>query len=607
MQNQQPERIPKKDPRIPKVWKHIMAGILVFSFLLAGFAIYINLQWRPYLTGRIKEAISTSTDGLYSIRFDKVSVNVLTGKVSFKKIEFIPNIGVYQRMIMKGSAPRHLFIVEVAGLDLERVHPFQVYFKRELELSSVLINRPKVSMIYRDLPGKTMAALDKRNAYQRLSKYLRSIKIDKIDFHDSDFQYIDKSVKRNQVTRLKNLDIGIAGLLIDSASQFNNTKLYYTDDISVRLDDYAYQTPDGLYDVTVKEFSASTRRKNANALDVKLIPRYNEMAFAAKLKSRKGRYNLRFDEVQLEGIDFKAFNTDRRLIASRLTVSNSNASIFLNKAIPKGKGEPTLSFPQIALRRMTLNTRIDSVFLRNARIAYSEYTPQTKMKGTIFFDHIDGSISNITNDSAALTKNKISRTNITGLIMGRGRLNVTLDLNLTSKAAAFDLKGSVGNMDGELVNKMLKPLTLVEIDGGFIEQMQFQFSGDTLGSRGRLALKYDDLKISLLARNENSRLRKMNIASMAANILVLKNENPSPGESLRRASIRYSRPDSVSFISMIWKGMLVGLKETIGLDPQTQRKIEAKVQELKTIKEEREERREERLRRKEERKQRNRK
>ena len=593
--------------RIPKIWKYVMAGAAVSLLLLISFAVYINLQWRPYLANRIKEAISTSTDSLYRISFDKVTVNVITGKVSFKKIAFVPDLAVYQRMIMNGSAPRHLFIVEVASLDLERVHPFQVYFRRELELSSVLVNRPRVRMIYRNLPGRKPIVADQRNAYQRLSKYLSYIKVDKIDFHDSDFQYVDKSVKTNQVTQLKNLDIGIAGLLIDSASQFNNPKLYYTDDISVRLDDYAYRTPDSLYDITVKEFSASTRSKNARALDVKLVPRYNEMEFSGRLKSRTSRYHLRFEELQLEGIDFKAFNTDRRLIANGLTISNSNASIFLNKAIAKETGRPTLSFPQIALRRMTLNTRIDSVIIRNARVAYSEYTPQTKMKGMIFFDHIDGTVSNITNDSAALTKNNISRADITGLVMGRGRMNVILDMNLASKRGAFRLNGSVGNMDGQLVNKMLRPLTLVEINEGFIEQMQFQMSGDTLGAKGRLALKYDDLKISLLARNENSRLRKMNIASMAANILVLKNENPSPGESLRHANIRYTRPDSVSFISMVWKGMLGGLKETIGLDPQTQRRVEAKVRELEIIKEEREERREERLKRKEERKQRNRK
>ncbi|NEU08780.1 hypothetical protein GZH53_10690 [Flavihumibacter sp. R14] len=601
------EAITNKGVHLPKVWRWIMSGFLMTFILLTGFGVYINLRWKPYLTRHIKEAIITSTDSLYNISFESVNVDVLTGKVSFKKIAFIPNVKMYQRMIRRGAAPRHLFIVEVAGLDIERVHPFQVYFRRELELTSLVINRPKVRMIYHELPGIQSTMVDNRNAYQRLSKYLRSIKVDVINFHDSDFQYIDQSVKRNQVTRLKNLDINIEGLLIDSASQYDRSKFYHTQNISVLLQNYSYRTPDEMYDVEVDEFMASTRSQNARVRGFRLIPRYGEMDFSRKLNARAGRYGARVNEALLEDINFKAFNRDRRLIASRLTISNSNLNIFLNKAIPKKADKRLMSFPQLALRQMTLNTLIDSVVIQNGRIAYSEYSPQTKMKGMIFFDHIEGSIYNITNDSAALASNRITRAGITGLIMGRGRMNAALEFDLTNKAAAFDLKGSVGNMDGELVNKVLKPLTLVEIREGFIEQMQFAITGDTLGVRGRLALKYNDLKISLLARNEKARLRKMNLASIAANVLVLKNENPSPGEKLRHANVLYSRPDSVSFVTMIWKGMLGGLKETIGLDPQTQRKIEVKVLELKTIKEEREERREERLRRKEQRKQKERK
>ncbi|HUH33927.1 MAG TPA: hypothetical protein VLZ28_08225, partial [Daejeonella sp.] len=235
-------------------------------------------------------------------------------------------------------------------------------------------------------------------------------------------------------------------------------------------------------------------------------------------------------------------------------------------------------------------------------------TPQTQFKGQLFFDQIDGTILNVTNDPVVLAKNNLSRMSMTGLIMGRGRFNANLDLNLTEKAAPFNLSGNVGNIDAEKFNKMLRPLTLVEIRSGFIESMNFFIKGDIRGVHGNLAVTYNELKISLLSKKEdNLRLRKMNLASMAANILILKSENPAPNASLRRVKVNYSRPDSISFISMVWKGMLGGLKETIGLDPITQRKIAVKLRELKTVKVAREERREERLKRKEERKQKNRK
>ena len=606
MKNQQvgPEEI--KRARLSRIWKWVLSATAIVLLLLSCFAAYVNLKWRPFLTSQVKEAIAHSTDSLYSLTFEQVNVNVLTGSASFKNIVFKPDMRVYQQMVKKGSAPRHLFRVEVASLNLDRVHPWQVYFHRNLAVKSLLINRPSVKMIFRELPGMKPAVADNRTAWQRLSKYLQSVKVDHVMFQDADFQYIDQSAKRHQVTRLQNLHIGIAGLLIDSASQFDQSKLYHTEDVSIRLENYAYQTPNGMYDVNFKEFTASTRSKMAKVTGLRLNPRYGEMQFTGKLKHRKGRYDLRVDEVFLEDINYKAFNTDRRLIASRLTVSNSNANIFLNKVVPKRITDHLHTFPQIALRELNLKTRIDSVFIHNARVSYAEYIPQTRMKGQLFIDQIDGTIANVTNDPVLLAANNISRADITGLIMGRGRLNAVLDLNLTDKAAAFNLNGSVGNVNAELFNKMIRPLTLVEIRSGFIEHLKFSLRGDVRGTRGTLGVNYNDLKISLLSKNEdNTRLRKMNLASMAANVLILKSENPTPGERFRQVRMSYTRPDSVSFVSMIWKGMLGGLKETIGLDPQTQRKIAAKLNELKIVKAEREERKQVRLKRREERRQKN--
>lgn len=608
MENQPTVHLNLKLKRLPRAWKDIIIFVILLGVLMGSLAVFINFRWKPYLTRQIQEAITTSTDGLYSITFQNISVNVITGSATLKNIAFKPDSLVYARMIKEGLAPKHLFTVEVARLDLNRVHPFKVYFQRKLEMTSLLLNRPTVRMIYQKVSSLQDTVADNRNAYQRLSKYLRSIKVDDIIFQDADFQYIDRTAKRNQVARFQNLDIAVQGLLIDSASQFNQSKLYYTDNISIQLDKYEFRTPNGLYDLKLNALTASTRNKFVKIEGFKLIPRYSEMQFSAKVKTRMERYALRYDEMLLEGINFKAFNTDRRLLASKLTIRNSNSNIFLNKAIPEIKSDRILSFPQNALRQLNLQTRIDSVFIRNARVSYAEYAPQTKLRGLIFFDQIDGTISNLTNDSSTLVNNKISKISLTGLIMGRGRLNAQLELNLTDKASSFTLTGNVGIMNASLLNKILRPMSLVEVRSGFIENVQFALKGNEGGAQGRLSAIYQDLKISVLAKNkESSRLKKMGIASMAANVLIIKGANPLPGESLRQANIQYFRPESASFINMIWKGMMIGLKETIGLDPVTQRKIEDKLSELKTIKAEREERRDERLKRKEERKLRNRK
>ncbi len=584
-------------------WKRFLIVAFSLLFVIAGFAIFLNYRWKPFLTQQIKEAVSSSTDSLYTINFDDVRINVLTGSATFTKIDFVPDTAIYAKMDSQGTAPQHLFSVKVARLDLNRLHPFKVYFGRELQLASLIIQQPEVKMIYQNSSRKQDTTTDSRNAYQKLKKYLRSIRVDDIIFRDADFEYIDKSARQNQITGLKNLNIQIAGLLIDSASQFNRGKFYYTDNISVHLKNYTWRPQNGLYDIKLGDLRASVRDRSASFKDLQLIPRFAEMNFAEQRSVRTARYACRFNEISLEGIDFKAFNTNRRLIARKLTVTNSNTVIFVNKSKPAKSKNRINSFPQIALREFNLETRMDSIAIRNARVVYAEYSPISKRRGRVYFDRINGTILNVTNDEASLLKNDRCQINLTSLLMSRGRVNLDLTFDLRDSRAAFTCTGNLGNMNPTILNQIIRPLALIEIRNGFVENMQFSLKGNTQRVSGSMLVKYNNLKINLLSKNEgNPRLKKMGVASMAANILVLKNENPSSGERLRTATLNYSRPDSASFVNTIWKTLQGGIETSIGLDPATQRKIDLKIRELKVEKEDRAERREERLKRREQRK-----
>lgn len=572
-------------------------GSVVILVISAGITAYINLNWKPFLTRQISEAILTSTDSLYSISFKDIHVNILTGNVSLDKIVFKPNPAVYQKLVSKGIAPRHLYSLGVTRLSLNHLHPLKVYFKRELEMSSIVIDNPVLRMTYQKVAAPQDTVMDKRTAYERLSKYLRSIKVDNIMLEDVDFKYIDKTALRYPEIGLKNLHIQIAGLLIDSASQFNRSKLYYTDDISVSLRDYSLKTTDSLYEVKVDEFAASTRKQFARIEGLHIIPRYGEMEFAQKLQQRKSRYAMRFDEVLLEKINFRIFNTQRRLLASKLTLSSANIGVFTNAEMPQFAEDKTQNLPQYALKRFNLDTRIDTVKMQNIRVSYSEYNPESQRKGTIFFNDINGSIINLTNNADALRVNHYCRAELTSLLMGRGRFNLAINFDLTQPDAAFKYHGELGLFNSSKLNKIIKPLGLVEIRSGTINSMKFDAAGSSKGTRGTLAIDYRDLKIKLLEKNSaDSRLKKMRLASMFANIIILKTDNPEPNQRLRVVGYKYQRDLSVSFFGMLWKGLFDGIKQSVGLDEATQIMIQKKLQQVEAERADRKERKLKRFR-----------
>ena len=578
--------------------KWALIGFLILITFISGLAIYLNYYWKPIITQRIKETVYQSSDGLYRIDFDNVRMNFVTGRMHILNIRFTPDTLVYNEMKRDSIAPRHLYTVALAELILKRINPWKVYFDKDLEIGSIEIDHPSLELNFTDLKNNNGTLKEnKRTAYQRLAPYLKSIKIGDVIFKNADFKYIDHSLNGKNVTALKGLYIKISDLLIDSVSQFDSSRLYYTRDIYAELMGYNTITLDKNYSIQIKEFRASTAGAYVRMNGIRVTPNFGEMEFSRRFKFQKARYTLNIEDVQLNKVDYELLNRERRISASSLILTKANLSIFLNRQIPDSIRNKGMNFPQIALQRFKLNTTVDSVLLHNSRVDYSEYNPGSLRKGIVTFSQINGTIANLTNDSISLIKNKYSDVKLTSLLMDRGRLDVNMKFNLNDPGGAFEFGGRLGNIDAEMLNSAIRPLSLIEIKSGFIDNMIFKGTGSLNGVRGKLTCYYKDLKIALLEINSKTiRLKRKGIASIFANILIIKDDNPSPGAAVRTSNFLFKRPAHSSFFNMIWKGFAEALLQTIGFDSATQREIKVRLRKMESERIARDGRRDNRLR-----------
>lgn len=581
-------------------WSWALYFVLIFGIVLTTFAVYLNYRWKPILTERIKAAVHTSTNGLYSINFENIRTNIISGRISVKNIVFLPDTSIFTKMSTDSLAPRHLYKVEVNELILKRVHPWKIYFDGILEMGSVVIDKPNLQIIFTNSKrNKETIKPDVRTVWQRLSPYLRSLKVQNITFQDADFQYVDKSVSPAAITNLKGLTIRVKDLLIDSVSQFDKSRLYHTRDIYAELNSYKSVTADSNYTIQIKQFTASTAKGYARVKGFQLIPKLGEMEFSRLFNVQKDRYAVKVDEMQLNNIDFKMLNVNRRLLSSRLNLKKAEVSIFLNRSMPDSLRDRGMNFPQLSFQRFKLDALVDTVSIKDSRVNYSEYNPDSRRKGTVVFSKINGYMLNLTNDSASLSRNPKAEAKLTALLMDRGRLNVNMQFDLASPTGVFNFDGDVGRMDADMFNTAIRPLSLIEVKSGLLDRMVFKGKGSTKGVQGDLTCYYHDLKIALLERSENTTwLKRRGIASIFANVLIIESENPSPGRAVRKVKFNYVRPGHSSFFNMVWKGLSSALLGSIGLDAETQREIKSRLERMEIERFQREERRDEREKRK---------
>ncbi|WP_207426538.1 hypothetical protein [Pedobacter sp. SYSU D00535] len=555
----------KQVKRVSFRLKLALALLTVLLVLFFSAMIYMARKIEPTVADRIKETITSSTDGLYTISFSGIQINPLSGNVKLRDIKFQPDPAVYAALLRKGSNPTHIYTVQVKSLVLKGAHPLKAYFDRKLIVNALIINEPEIKVYFQNRNDDVEESEDRRTAWQRLSKYLKAIHIHRIELHNANFQYIDETIQKAEIDGVKNLSVTVSDLLIDSTSHLDKNRFYFSKDISLRIQGHEYFSRDSSYKIYFDELKASSSKKEATVEGFKLIPRFPEMSLLPDRRTKRIRYVVGVEEIKLENIDFKTLIDRRRLRASSLSLGRLELNAFSNKTIPKPLYDRGRNFPHVALKRFRLNTSIDTLKLRNSSITYAEYNPVTAKTGRVFFNSINGKVLNVTNDSSRIAKNSWAKSDFRALLFGKGAFEMKIDFDLRSAEAAYNYRGRVGEINTRVFNSVLRPLALMQFNSGRVIKAEFDVKADYRRSEGSIKLFYENLGVGIFSINENKLLQRNTLKSLVANNLLLKEDNPTAGEPLRVGRIQYYRPDSIAFFSSMWNSIYTGLQESIGL------------------------------------------
>ena len=565
-----------------KLGLEILVAFVTISLVLAFL---INAYWAPVLAQKIRDAVLKGSDSLYKADFSNAELNILRGNITFYNITIKPDTAIYNRMCREHRAPNNLIELKVRRLILTDIHPFKLYFKHQLNIGELVLNDPDLHVTYKLNQTKDTVIADNRTAWQQISKNLNSIHIANIFLNNIKLKYDDYSGHKLEISEFKEMSFSASDLLIDSATQKDKSRLLYCREIIAELNNYKGKSADGLYAYKISHIKLSTLTSQVNITGLSLTPIDGKTFF---MRTKKDKYFFQLDSLQLNHFDYLGYHRFRTFSVSSIVAANGAFSLFNN---PNGApGNPAVdkitSFPAYALNEITTDIRIDTTYMHNVSVTYSEYNDKSYETGSVIFTSIKGKILNITNNKAALAKNNICSVNLISNFMGNGRFKVSFNFNLTDPDVPYSYKGELGSMDMGSINAATMPLAMVKITDGNIKSFKFDINANAKVSRGKVELLYNDLKVKLLSPDTNViSFKGKIIESLYANIFIIKHNNPdNPDEAPRTFNVNYVRPKDSPFFRTVWQTLLAGIKPAAGLDEKTEKATEAKMDEAQTNK-----------------------
>ncbi len=555
--------------KIKHRWQRITIGI-ISSILILLIILTIGgfFFLKPLVTNRIQNGVLKATDRLYRISFSDITYNPAMGDIVISNVSFVPDTLIYKRLHALKKAPDDLLNIQVPTVKFTGVFPLSIIISKILDMGTVAIDKPTIKVLHKSQAyNKLIDSADRKTPYQLISKFVKSLQIDRVLLNNVDFTYENRMFEKPKKSVIKNLNIEITNILVDSLSDKSTRKVYYADDYTFSIKEIVLPDKNLLNDNLLKNVEFSLKNRQLTMSEFHLKPRAGEMTFG-KVSGGRDRTELVFKNIIIKEIQPQMLFPDNKLYAQSMSLDSGYVKVFNDKRYPRMKRNKVGEYPHQLLKKLDLKLNIDTINISNVRVTYTEYDPEAKITGYISFARIKGKIFNATNDSLPLLKNPICKAQFHTYFMNTSSLNVYFAFNTPSKNGDFTCEGQLGYFEGTSINKITIALAKVNVQSLQVNKYVFKLKGDDYKVTGTGTLYYENLKAELLKvgekKEENEEkpkkrllgiFKKKAIPTFIVNNLVLKDSNPRKNKELKVGVINLTRIHEKSFWGTIWGGL----------------------------------------------------
>jgi hypothetical protein len=551
--------------KVTRIWLvgriFLILVILVIAVALAG-GIYL----KSHLNKDLKDFVISSSDSLYRVEYDKLSLNLIQGSLTVLNLKLIPDTAVYQKMSEQNRAPRLLAGGEFRTFRVKNLLWWKFIRTKSLVANAIILDEPHV-VLQRLRSSKEDTVPEKPfDLMQMLSRKIKNLEIESILLNKASvsYEYNDRPKKRRALIHLEKLDLFIDDIHIDFVKPGDTLRDIFADNYLLRLESYRYRTADSLYWLVWNGIEYNSNIDKAIINKFSIEPRYKEKDFWPRVKTRKERFEMTLNGISIEGVRASTLINDGELRASRITIPDGKWEIFQNMALPLPAVKRNICLSQ-KLMMFKFPFHIDTIHVSGVNLHFKQFEQKTSGVGDLTFENIKGNYLNVTNIADDINNNPNMKISLSARFMNASKLSADFNFLLNAEDGKFQMKAELEKTSATRLNRASVPLAKLEIENGTINKLTYHAKGNDRYATGNIQFLYDDLKLNFLEPdNEDGNLEKQGVKSFLAALFVVRQQNPGKGKEPRQAiNITTTRHPRKGYFNMIWRTLFAGLKEII--------------------------------------------
>lgn len=500
--------------------------LIIVGSTLVLFLGLLGLNY--FLENKLKKQLSEAPDN-YKIQYEAIAVNALTGNV--KVIQ--PRISIYEEKTKKLTATVALEKFSVEGFSY-----FNYLFQDKISVDDIIFNQAKITYYKNETPKDESS----NNIFEKLKQI---VQIESIELKEAFITMYDGS-NDSLILKSDNLNLKFVAIKINPSQKMN--PISYSDfrvtskATFYSLNEYENLILEGL-DVN------STQSKFSG---LKLKTKYSKHALTQMIPVERDHYDLAIDSITLKNQNF-GFKHDSIFYfkSKRVDFHQPNFKIYRNKLVTDDMSVKPLYSKM--LRGLGFDLTLNTVFLNNTSITYTEKTKEETSGGKILFSKLNGTITNLSNTYKS--KDSLTAIRVKAIFMDNTPIDVDWNFDVNNLQDSFVFKAKMGGLNAESMNQFMEPNLNIQLEGA-IKQTYFTINGTDDTSHIDLQIKYDAFDVIILKEKTK---KKNKLLSSIVNIFVSKDSEDVSNDFRKGSKSDIERVKNKSVFNYLWINIKEGL------------------------------------------------
>lgn len=307
--------------------------------------------------------------------------------------------------------------------------------------------------------------------------------------------------------------------------------------------------------------------------DMLLRPRFSPVGMNLNKGYQAPAVTVKVKQLTLAGLDFVGLVNHGDFRMQRATVQNPVAIIASDG---RGPINPNLSkISPEEMRNLKVVVDVPRLDLVNGNLYTTYRSPLTPLTGTMRITRFNGTFRNLSNDRRHQTPAHPLTGQATTYLQNQCRLDAQVSIYLLDPLGRHRIWGTFGPGQFSMLNSMTVPTKLVEFKSGAVQRIRFDMRVDRQGSTGTMYTEYTGLQMKLLGYKDEEVKKTFlkSLISKAANVVVIRDQNPRKRGQLVSGEMKSTREPRFSMFALWRQGVVSGLFNNVGVPQKIAQKL----------------------------------